>query len=109
MFLWNDMIDMTHAKVNYIFIFEPKKNQIEDSELSVESSGLKANIYLDTARVFRKENAFIPKGEKYHTMLIDTNDSIVMVGMPLTNTRIKNIYYKILKIEEGEKQLKINN
>lgn len=99
MFLWNDMIGMTRNKVKYIFIFEPKKSQLEEAKLSVESSGLKANIYLDTASVFRNENTFIPKEDKYHSMLINSKDSIVMVGMPLTNDKIKNIYYKILGVK----------
>lgn len=98
MSVWNDLIDETRNKVKYIFIFEPRRDQIEDSHFAVESSGLKNHIYLDTASVFRKENKYIPKEEKYHTMLINEKDSVVMVGTPLTSSKIESLFYKILEI-----------
>lgn len=67
MYYWNDLIEKTRlckSDVRYIFIFEPKPEQLEDACLSVKSSGLINEIYLDTASVFRKNNPFIPKEEK---------------------------------------------
>lgn len=100
MAIWNDLIDETRDKVKYVFIFEPQTDQIEDSHFAVESSGLKNHIYLDTASVFRKENKYIPKEEKYHTMLINEKDSVVMVGTPLTSPKIESLFYKVLGIEK---------
>lgn len=96
---WNDIIDYTRANgnhVNYIFIFEPKADHIEDAHFAVESSGLKNRVYLDTASVFRKENKFIPKDSKYHTMLIDKNDSIILIGNPKYNKKIEKIFLYII-------------
>lgn len=104
MFWWNDIIDLTRKdkdNVDYIFIFEPKRNQIEDAHLAAESSGLKNRLYLDTACVFRAENSFIPSDDKYHTMLINSKDSIVMVGSPLTNRSIRKVFLQILNIENS--------
>jgi hypothetical protein len=96
---WNDIIDNTRTngnRVNYIFIFEPKSDQIEDAHFAVESSGLKNRVYLDTASVFRKENKFIPKDSKYHTMLIDKNDSIILIGNPKNNKKVEEIFLDII-------------
>ena len=99
MYKWNPFIDNTRAKgnrVGYVFIFEPKAEQIEDAHFAVESSGLKNRVYLDTAHVFRKENMFMPKDSKYHTLLIDNRDSILLVGNPKSNNKIEEFFLKII-------------
>ena len=96
---WNRLIDKTRMQgshVNYVFIFEPKSEQIEDAHFAVESSGLKNRIYLDTAYIFRKDNKFIPKDRKYHTMLVDEKDSIVLIGDPKANKNIERIFLNII-------------
>lgn len=96
---WNRLIDKTRScgdKVNYIFIFETKYNQIEDAHLAAESSGLKNRIYLDTAHIFRADNKFMPQEAAYHTMLINAKDSILLVGNPKTNKRIEKMFFNII-------------
>lgn len=83
-------------RVNYIFIFEPKSSQIEDAHLAAESSGLKNRIYLDTACVFRADNAFMPSDNKYHTVLVNENDSIVLIGNPKSNKKVEAMFLDII-------------
>lgn len=95
---WNSLIDKTRKHgnhVNYIFIFEPKTDQIEDAHLAVESSGLKNRIYLDTACVFRDDNAFMPRDKKYHAVLINQKDSIVLIGNPKSNKQVEAMFLDI--------------
>lgn len=102
MFYWNDLIENTRASdsdIKYIFIFEPKTEQIEDAYLSVKSSGLINEIYLDTACTFRKDNAFIPNDEKFQTMLVDEKGHILIIGNPLTNHKIKELFLQIIKVK----------
>ena len=104
MFWWNDIIDLTRKEkgnVDYIFVFETKHDQIEDAHLAAESSGLKNRLYLDTACVFRAENYFIPNDDKYHTVMINSKDSIVMVGPPLISRSIRNVFLQILSVENS--------
>lgn len=99
MFWWNDIIDLTRKgkdNVDYIFIFETRHDQIEDAHFAAESSGLKNRLYLDTACVFRAENSFLPNDDKYHTVMINSKDSIVMVGSPLTSRSIRKVFLQIL-------------
>lgn len=99
MYMWNSLIEKTREsgdKVGYVFIFEPKKEQIEDAIWAVESSGLKNRIYIDTACVFKRDNPFVPKAEMYHAMLINKKDSILLVGMPLTNHKVEELFFNII-------------
>lgn len=99
MYQWNSLIDKTRAEGNrvaYVFVFEPKDEQIEDAHFSAESSGLKNHVYLDTAHIFRSDNRFIPKSSQYHVMLINKEDSILMVGNPNKNDYIKKLFLNII-------------
>lgn len=99
MYQWNTLIDQTRAegnKISYIFIFEPKNDQIEDANFSVESSGLKNRVYLDTAHIFRNDNKFLPKDSKYYSILINSRDSILLVGNPKTNEKIRDVFFHII-------------
>lgn len=100
MYKWNYLIDKArecHNAVNFIFIFDPKEEQVEDAHLAVESSGLKNRIYLDTAHVFIHENEFIPKEEMFHTFLVDKNGRIIMIGNPQANKNVEKIFLNTIK------------
>lgn len=61
---WNDIIDYTRANgnhVNYIFIFEPKADHIEDAHFAVESSGLKTEYTLILQACSEKKTNSYPK------------------------------------------------
>lgn len=98
MYFWNELIDEYSRKgVRFIFIFEPKKEQLEDVHFSIESSGLRNQVYVDSAFAFRKQNPFILKTKvHYHTFLVD-NDIIVVVGNPMQNEKVKFLMDKYLE------------
>lgn len=71
MYQWNKYVEKLRKKgVKFIFIFEPSKALLEDVYLSIESSGLKNPIYVDTSYVFSKDNDFIPQDPKYHSFCL---------------------------------------
>ena len=70
----------------------PKVLQLEDTYLSIEYSGLDSPVYVDTAYVLRKENPQIPVDPIYHTFLLNEKDSVILVGNPLENVEIENIF-----------------
>lgn len=78
------------------FIFEPKSEQLEDAYLSIKSSGLINEIYLDTAHIFKKDNGFLPSDEKYQTVLTDSNGRIILIGTPLTNHKIEKLFLQLI-------------
>ena len=87
MYVWNDFIDESrqyNGKQEYIFVIAPKPgpSHLEDVHLSIESCGLKCPVYVDTAYVFKNDNPHLPTDNRFHTMLLDRNDSVLMVGSP---------------------------
>lgn len=102
MYLWNDIIEETELyndKIRFIFIFEPKKGKfaIEDVLLASESSGLNNCIYIDTAMIFKKQNPNLPCDKLYHAFLLDERNNIILVGNPVENKKIKEIFKRTIK------------
>lgn len=96
MYQWNGYIERFHKKgVRFVFIFEPGKALLEDVYLSIESSGLKNPIYVDTANVFRDNNRFLPSDLKFHSFLLDKNGKVLVVGNPLHNKKVEKLMDKL--------------
>lgn len=93
MYIWNELIDKMKKKgVSFAFIFEPKNDQLEDVLLSVESSGLRNPVFIDTAYIFRKHNSFIPRNSQFHSFLLDERGKVLFVGNPLDNSEVEKVW-----------------
>lgn len=100
MYHWNDLIDESRkwpGVLDFVFVVAPRPSQLEDVYLSIESSGLKRPVYVDTAYQFRKVNPAFPTDSKYHVFLLNNRDSIIMVGNPLNNSSIEKMLWRLVK------------
>lgn len=98
---WNPLIAETKDKrvdINYVFILAPKKEDMEDVDMELEITDLQSSIYVDTGFVFRKVNSFLPTENKYHIFLLDKDGNVILVGNPIDNEKLKDIYRKTIKI-----------
>ncbi len=92
MYNWNKLVDKYSKKgINFVFVIEPKKEQLEDVHFAIESSGLRNPVYVDSLYAFRKQNAFLPEDKMYHSFLLDKNGHVVLVGNLLQNDRVKDL------------------
>lgn len=93
---WNPLIKESLEKSKYktglTIILAPKEKDWFDLNEEIKESDIPANIYIDSTYVFLKNNPFIPKEKKYHSFLLNKNNEIILVGNPVNNKRIKNIY-----------------
>lgn len=99
MYVWNESIKKAHKQGNrlrYVFIVAPKAEQLEDAYLSIESNGLENPVYVDTAYAFRKANPHLPEERMYHSFLLDTKDSVLIVGNPMENPKVDSLINKIV-------------
>lgn len=95
---WNALLNLEReGALNIIFIFSPSKAEKEDLIKSYRSSGLEHPILIDTCGVFSIKNPHIPQEKVFHTLLLDSEDHVVLVGNPLRNDKIKKLFYKILR------------
>lgn len=104
---WNEYLDLEKkGKVEVIFILETKKAELEHYCYETRFSRINHPVYFDTEGFFRNKNPHIPANELFHVFLIDQNDRIILVGNPVTNPKIRNMFIETLnKVQTQTKQL----
>lgn len=96
---WNHIMAQTEKSkdiLQYIFIVAPKPGMLEDTYLSIQYGGLNSPVYIDTAYMFKSYNKNFPEQPKLHTFLINSKDSVILVGSPLDNKRIRDAFNQII-------------
>lgn len=89
--LWNGIIgSFNNRDVAPIFIFASTDNT---DELLIEAKlNLEIPIYIDKYNEFPTLNKQISGDYKYNTFLLDKSDRVVLVGNPLQNASLYNLY-----------------
>lgn len=101
MTLWADDLDMMDALesgvLDYAFIFSPRNcakkrivNKIKEDCVFPEYT------YVDTAEVTLRHNPNIPRNRAMHTFLVDNYRNVVIVGSPIYNNQVKQLFKKIM-------------
>lgn len=98
---WNPLIAEAKKKqldIDYVFILTPKKKDMEDVNVELEITDLQSSIYVDTAFAFKKNNKDLPKENKYHSFLLNTDGKVILIGSPIANKKIMDIYKSTVNI-----------
>lgn len=96
--LWNEMLGLSRQeKLQIIFVFASAEGGVDEIRQSFYNSGLEYPILIDTCGIFLKYNPYIPPNHMYHTFLIDSQDSIKLVGDPIHNKQIRFLADKIIE------------
>lgn len=82
--------------VDCYFIFSAKSCEVEKYIEAYRNNKIEANVYLDTANIFVRDNPQIPYETIYHKFLVDENNSVLLVGNPINNKSISELFLKIL-------------
>lgn len=95
--LWNEMLGLSkQKKLQLVFIMAASSNEINDIKQAFHTSGLEYPIMIDTCGIFMRCNSYIPKNHLYQTFLIDSQDSIRLIGDPIHNKEIRSLMNKIV-------------
>ena len=92
---WNSLIAEAKEKqvdIDYVFILASKKVELEDINMELDITDLQSSIYVDTAFVFQKVNSMIPVDLGYHSFLLDGDFNVVLVGSPIENEKVLDVY-----------------
>lgn len=95
--MWIPLLDSLasyEGKVEAAFIFSPKR---EDRTYLTHRLRLPFPIYVDSSYAFCQRNTHIPVNPMMHTFLLNEKDSVILVGDPVRNERIKKMLFDILK------------
>ncbi len=105
LYLWEDLIEIGTSDTmsfDVVFIFMPKYND-KDAILQeiLKQPKFKGILLIDDNYSFVSGNLDIYKNIKYfNTYLIDKNDTVKIVGSPIKNDVMWNLYLKHLKMPD---------
>lgn len=104
---WDSLIDyakQNNDQLRCYFIFSPMKKELRSTELMLTNTKFDYPVMLDTLKEFEKLNPHLPKYRDLHTFLLDENNHVILVGNPLRNKKIKEMFYKIVEEKLGKPQ-----
>ena len=80
-----------------VFIFSPSAHNRHNFELALRGNPFDTPIYVDDKGEFLKLNSFVPQNHMCHVMLVDKNNRVLLVGNPLENTKLWDLYYTTIR------------
>ena len=84
--------------IGLFVILETNRKKMADIKETLESDGISCPVYLDYKFSFLRNNPHVPNNHLFHSFLLDKNDSVILIGEPIQNKTIENLYDK--KINE---------
>ena len=103
--LWNPIIDYCknyEGNIVFYFFFSPAKKDLRSLYMLIKNSEFKYTIIVDGKKNFEKLNPHLPKNRALHTFLLDENNNVILVGNPLHNKKIEEMFYKIVEEKLGK-------
>jgi hypothetical protein len=82
-------------KLDFIFVFQPKHGGDKEIKRLMKQSGFIYPVFLDIDNKTFTLNNF-PKEQEYQCFLLDKDNKVVMVGNPVLNPAIWELYKKII-------------
>jgi hypothetical protein len=100
LYLWNDIVESSlsdTSKFDFIFIFSMPLYKIEDFRVHYNERGNKGISFIDVNQEFSELNPILNKHRSIiKTYLLDKSNTIKLVGNPIRNDTLWNMYNKII-------------
>lgn len=100
LYLWGEMMDFASAypdKLTNYFIFSPSSKDLYLMEEFAKSG--KYTIWLDSSGWFLKNNPDYARNPLFATFLLDTSGRAVLVGEPLFNETLYQLYREVIGMD----------
>lgn len=82
------------------FIVAPKKEKNDITRFTLKALLPKsANVVIDSQNIFAKTNSHIPSNPDLHAFLLDSNNNVVLVGNPMQNKKVGDLFWEIISKE----------
>lgn len=92
--LMEEFFRLSKKEISFVFYVSPKDKT--ELELLLQSEEFVYPICIDKKDELNKLNCF-PENEDFHTLLLDKENKVVLIGNPINNMKIKELYLKILR------------
>lgn len=106
MFVWNDFLKYSDEHddiLDFVFIIEARPGEGKSLKDIMYMTMLKHPIYIDNNRMFIRKNPSIPRETMFHTMLLDKNNNVILVGNPCKNEKIEKKLMQIINERETDR------
>lgn len=80
----------------FVILYPSSRNNVDMLNSMLSKISPQVNTILDFDGTFEKKNPQIPSNELFHTFLIDKKGTVLLVGDPLKNKKIRGLLYNIL-------------
>ena len=106
--LWKSFIEELNIdyNVSILFVFQTKKS--EEMSYILKRANFNYPVVFDEEGSFNTLNDF-PTDDNFRTFLLDKEGKVILVGNPIYNSKIKNIYMSIIWGEYDNKELGYDN
>jgi uncharacterized protein YqiB (DUF1249 family) len=96
--LWNHFLTELDSvyKSDVSFLMYVYSSNYADIQRILRLSDFKYSIFLDKYNHIAQMNLF-EEDERFHTFLLDSNNRVIVVGNPVTNTKVACLYKQILQ------------
>lgn len=106
MYIWNSLLEYSNnykGQLNFYFIFSPARKDLQEMKFAlIKNSKFNYPIFLDTLGEFERLNPHLPKNNTLHAFLLDENNNVILVGNPVHNNKIKEMFYAIVEEKLGK-------
>lgn len=89
---WVSYCDKLSIRVHPIFVFSPQTNMLFHVRHKLIQTNCRLDAYIDINKCYEKYNPIISKKRVMHVLLLDSNYNVVLVGNPLINKYVSNLY-----------------
>ena len=97
------MEELSNNEFYNVIIINPGNKMNEELEKLFSEKLIPQTIFIDSTNNFAQVNPNIPHETKYHTFLVDDNNKVILVGNPIVNKKIKDIFMSIVEERLGIK------
>lgn len=77
-------------------VFSPSNNEYDAFLKLLAISRFRHHVWVDSSRSFLRNNKFLPEDKFYHAFLVDESNSILIVGDPIVNPNLVQLYDKVI-------------
>lgn len=105
--LWERFINYAKQfddQLRFYFIFFPMQKELHGIKLMIANTKFDYPILLDSLGEFERLNPHLPQNKALHTFLLDENNNVLLVGNPLHNKKIEEMFYKVVEEKLGKLQ-----
>ncbi|MDE6153702.1 MAG: hypothetical protein K2G21_06095 [Muribaculaceae bacterium] len=98
MYLWNDFLEKTLSvkdSIDVLFVFNTTDDINVDVIKDISPYLHGARLYLDSLGTIKNNNEYFPKSNDLHTFLLDRDNNVILIGDPIKNVAIEDLYNKV--------------